>query len=213
MRTSLHMLHIIMLAWLRSRITSACERVNVERAAARQRFHSHGPRHLVRCGGFHPTPSCPAHLWHAAAPASSRETRHAPHTLALAFVGMLCAVRHPLTPIDCIFLTRYMQRKSARIMAGRLTLCAKKRRGMIQGESHIHLQLVRHCDTHTSKVLVVCYALDLHRHIVHVPVDPVIFSGRVQAKGRGGSHRPVFASQCSCRTPSSVLHRSTSVHT
>jgi hypothetical protein len=29
------------------------------------------------------------------------------HTLALAFVGMLCAVRQPLTPIDCIFRTRY----------------------------------------------------------------------------------------------------------
>jgi len=47
-------------------------------------------------------------------------------TLALALVGMLCAVRHPLTPIDCIFLTRYMQRKSARIMVGRLKLARKR---------------------------------------------------------------------------------------
>jgi hypothetical protein len=59
-------------------------------------------------------------------------------------------------------------------MVGRLILGAKKRRGTIQGERDIHLQLVRHCDTHTSKVLVVCHALDLHRHVVHVPVDPVI---------------------------------------
>jgi hypothetical protein len=83
----------------------------VERAAARQRLHSHGPRCPAHCGGFHPTPSYPAHPWRAAAPATSRDTRQAPNALALAFVGMLCAVRQPLTPIDCIFLTRYMRTK------------------------------------------------------------------------------------------------------
>jgi hypothetical protein len=45
---------------------------------------------------------------------------------------------------------------------------------MIQGERRIHLQLVGHSDTNTSKVLVVGHTLDLHRDIVHIPVNLVI---------------------------------------
>ncbi len=80
-----------------------------------------------------------------------------------------------------------------------MKLGAKKRRGMIQGERRIHLQLVRHSNTHTSKVLVVCRAFDLHRDVVHVPVDPVISAGRCRRKGKG-------VAQASLRVPVQLPH-------
>ena len=40
---------------------------------------------------------------------------------------------------------------------------------MVYGDRHIHLQLVGDCNTDTGEVLVVGRALDLDRHIVHIP--------------------------------------------
>jgi len=40
---------------------------------------------------------------------------------------------------------------------------------MVQGDKHIHLQLIGDGNTDTSEVLVVGHALDLDRDIVHVP--------------------------------------------
>jgi len=83
---------------------------------------------------------------------------------------------------------------------------------MIQGERHIHLQLVGHSNTTPAKSW--WFAAPL----IFTGTSFTYLSTRSYQRGGAGERArgctgPVFASQCSCRTPSSVLHRSTSVHT